>query len=87
MAPGIFNLPEAKYNMSVEARPIRITSIPLDVAPAENASANSGEDGRISSPITIVPGSRSNSRKRANASPTAKAKSGVISFSTRPRMS
>ena len=59
MAPGIFNLPAAKYNISVEASPIRITSSPREVTPAENASANCGEEGRISSPTTTVPGSRS----------------------------
>ena len=26
--PGKFNFPDAKYNMSVEAKPIRITSMP-----------------------------------------------------------
>ena len=59
IAPGIFNLPAAKYNMSVDASPIRITSIPCEVAPSENASASFGDDGRISSPIIIVEGSRS----------------------------
>ena len=73
--------------MSVDANPMRMTSIPKDVAPAENASANSGEDGRISSPITIVPGSRSICRKRAKATPVANAKSTSISTSTSPRIS
>ena len=87
IAPGIPSLPEAKYNISVEAKPIRMTSMPCDVTPAEKASANSGEDGRISSPITMVPGSRSICKKRANATPVAKAKSASISTSTKPRMS
>ncbi|CAB5055266.1 unannotated protein [freshwater metagenome] len=64
--------------MSVEAKPILITSMPFDVAPAENASASSGEEGLMSSPITIVPGSRSISKNRAKANPTLNAKSGVI---------
>ena len=59
MAPGNPNLPDAKYNMSVDASPMRITSIPWEVAPSENASANCGEDGRMSSPMTTVPGSLS----------------------------
>ena len=50
-------------------------------------SANNGEDGRISWATIRVPGSRSVSRKRANAKPVWKAKSGVISVSTKPRMS
>ena len=73
--------------MSVEARPIRITSRPCEVTPAENASAKTGEDGRISSPITTVPGSRSCCRNLAKATPVAKQKSAVISTSTKPRMS
>ena len=73
--------------MSVDAKPIRITSVPLLVTPAENASANSGDEGRISSPIITVLGSRSSSRNLANAKPTAKAKSGESSSSTKPRMS
>ncbi|CAB4810921.1 unannotated protein [freshwater metagenome] len=87
IAPGIFNFPAAKYNISVDARPIRITSKPREVTPAENASANCGEDGRISWPITIVPGSRSCIMNRANAAPVAKVKSGVNSDPTNPRMS
>lgn len=73
--------------MSVEANPIRITFKPCEVTPAENASANTGEEGRISSPMTTVPGSRSCCKKRANATPVAKVKSAVISTSTSPRMS
>ena len=87
MAPGRLSFPEAKYNISVDAKPIRMTSSPCDVTPAENAVAKVGDDGRISSPITTVPGSRSCSRKRATATPVANAKSGVSSLSTRPRMS
>ena len=64
-----------------------MTSRPCEVTPAANAVASVGDDGRISSPITTVPGSRSNSRNRATATPVAKAKSGVSSLSTRPRMS
>ena len=71
----------------MDANPIRITFNPCDVTPAEKASANTGEEGRISSPITTVPGSRSCCRKRANATPVAKQKSAVISTSTKPRMS
>ena len=59
IAPGKFSFPAAKYNISVDASPMRITSIPCEVTPAENASANTGDDGRISSPITTVAGSRS----------------------------
>ena len=66
---------------------MRITSIPKEVTPAENASASGIEDGRISSPMTTVPGSRCCCRKRAKATPVAKVKSGFISSSTRPRMS
>ena len=58
-----------------------------EVAPAEKASAKSGEDGRMSSPITIVPGSLSNCRNRAKATPVANAKSTSISTSTKPRIS
>ena len=65
MAPGMLSFPAAKYNISVDARPIRITSMPCDVAPSENASASGEEVGRISSPIIIVEGSRSSCRKRA----------------------
>ena len=57
------------------------------MTPAENASARTGDDGRISSPITTDPGSRSCCKNRANATPVAKVKSGVISESTKPRMS
>jgi hypothetical protein len=64
-----------------------ITSNPRDVTPAEKASASCGEDGRISWPITIVPGSRSCIMKRAKAAPVAKVKSGVNSDPTKPRMS
>ena len=64
-----------------------MTSNPCDVTPAAKAVASVGEDGRISSPITTVPGSRDCSRKRATAIPVAKAKSGVSSLSTRPRIS
>lgn len=71
----------------MDAKPIRITFRPCDVTPAENASANIGDDGRISSPITTVPGSRSCCKKRAKATPVANAKSAVISTSTSPRMS
>ena len=85
--PGKFNFPEAKYNISVDASPILITSIPWLVAPSENASAKSGEEGRISSPTTIVPGSRSYSKNFANAVPSEKEKSGVISSFTKPLMS
>ena len=73
--------------MSVEAKPILITSIPWLFAPSVNALASIGDEGRISSPTTIVAGSRSNSKNLANATPTANAKSGVISSSTKPRMS
>ena len=73
--------------MSVDARPIRITSRPVDVTPAEKASAKAGDDGRISWAITTVAGSRSCCKKRAKAKPVAKVKSGVISESTRPRIS
>ena len=73
--------------MSVEAKPMRITFVPLLVTPAENASASSGEEGRISSPMITVLGSRSISRNLAKAKPTANAKSGESSSSTRPRMS
>jgi len=65
--------------MSVDAKPIRMTFKPWEVTPAENASANIGDEGRISSPITTVPGSRSCCKKRAKATPVAKVKSGVIS--------
>ena len=51
--------------MSVDAKPMRITSIPCDVAPSENASAKFVDDGRISSPIIIVDGSRSSCRNLA----------------------
>ena len=85
--PGKFNFPDAKYNISVEASPILITSIPWLFAPLVKASANSGEDSRISSPTTIVAGSRSYSRNLAKATPSAKEKSGVISFLTKPLMS
>ena len=87
IAPGSPSFPEAKYNISVDAKPIRITSIPCEVTPAENASARIGEEGRMSSPITMVPGSRSICKKRANATPVAKVKSASISTSTKPRMS
>jgi hypothetical protein len=60
---------------------------PCEVTPAEKASAKIGEEGRISSPITTVPGSRSCCKKRAKATPVAKVKSAVISSSTNPRMS
>ncbi|CAB4916181.1 unannotated protein [freshwater metagenome] len=73
--------------MSVDASPILITSSPVEVTPAENASASAGDEGRISWPIITVAGSRSCCKKRANASPVANVKSGVISVSTRPRMS
>ena len=87
IAPGRFSFPAAKYNISVEASPIRMTSRPCEVTPAENAVASVGEDGRISSPMTTVPGSRLISKKRAKATPVANAKSGVSSSSTNPRMS
>ena len=87
IAPGNPNFPDAKYSMSVEANPIRMTSIPNEVAPAENASANNGDEGRMSSPITIVPGSLSICRNRAKATPVANAKSASISTSTKPRIS
>ena len=61
--------------MSVDAKPMRITFVPLLVTPAENASASSGDEGRISSPMITVLGSRSISRNLAKAKPTAKAKS------------
>ena len=64
-----------------------MTSMPLEVTPAEKASARSGEDGRMSSPITTVAGSRSICKKRAKATPVSKAKSESISVSTRPRIS
>ena len=73
--------------MSVDAKPIRITSKPCEVTPAEKASANTGDEGRISSPITTVPGSRSCCRNLAKATPVANVKSAVISTSTNPRMS
>jgi hypothetical protein len=73
--------------MSVDANPIRITLRPCEVTPAENASAKMGDDGRISSPITTVPGSRSCCKNLAKATPVAKQKSAVISTSTKPRMS
>ena len=72
---------------SVEANPIRITSKPCEVTPEEKASAKSGDDGRISSPITTVPGSRCNSRNFAKATPVEKANCLVNSLPTRPRMS
>ena len=87
IAPGSPSLPEAKYNISVEANPMRMTSIPKEVTPAEKASASGIEDGRISSPMTTVPGSRCCWRNRAKATPVANVKSGVISISTSPRMS
>jgi hypothetical protein len=87
IAPGNPSLPEAKYIKSVEAKPIRITSMPCEVTPAEKASANSGDEGRMSSPITTVAGSRSICKKRANATPVSNAKSEFNSLSTSPRMS
>ena len=65
--------------MSVEAKPIRRVSKPCDITPALNASASSGDEGRISSPITTVAGSRSSLRKREYATPVANAKSAVSS--------
>ena len=63
-------------------------AIGLHVSPrTANASASGIEVGRISSPMTTVPGSRSCCRKRANATPVANVKSAVISTSTNPRMS
>ncbi|CAB4816847.1 unannotated protein [freshwater metagenome] len=87
IAPGRLSFPDAKYNISVDANPIRVTSKPCDVTPAENASAKIGDEGRISSPITTEPGSRSCCKNRANATPVEKVKSGVISLSTNPRIS
>ena len=46
-----------------------MTSNPCEVIPAEKAVAKIGDDGRISSPITTVPGSRSPLRNRASATP------------------
>ena len=66
---------------------MRITSSPCEVMPSENAVAKSGDEGRISSPTTIVAGSRSRSMNLAKAIPSAKVKSTLISSSTRPRMS
>ncbi len=66
---------------------MRVTSKLCEVTPSANAVARSGEEGRISSPITTVAGSLWISRKRAKATPTAKANSSVTSPSTRPRMS
>ncbi len=66
---------------------MRMTSKPCEVIPSENAVAKSGDDGRISSPTTTVAGSRSRSTNFAKAMPNEKAKSGVISSSTKPRMS
>ena len=66
---------------------MRSTSKPVEVTPAENPSANAGEEGRISCAIITVAGSRSLSKKRAKANPVAKEKSGVISELTSPRMS
>ena len=73
--------------MSVDARPILITSRPCEVTPDENASANSGEEGRISSPITTVAGSLWSSRNFAKATPVEKANCFVSSLPTNPRMS
>ena len=39
IAPGQSSRPEAKYNSSVEARPIRVTSRPWDVTPRAKAPA------------------------------------------------
>ena len=73
--------------MSVEANPIRITSMPWLVAPSEKASASGEDEGRISSPTTIVAGSRSSSKNLAYATPSENEKSGVISSFTKPLMS
>ena len=85
--PGKSNFPEAKYSISVEDNPIRITSIPWLVAPSQKAFANSAEEGLISSPTTIVGGCLSISKNLAKATPTENEKSGVISFLTKPLMS
>jgi hypothetical protein len=85
--PGRFNFPEAKYSISVDAKPILITSIPWLITPSEKASASNGDDGRISSPTTIVAGSRSYSKNLANAIPSENEKSGVTSSLTKPLMS
>src|SRR5690606_7653990 len=78
--------PEAKYNWSVLARPIDTTSTPCATTPSANASANRGDESRMSWPITTdcAPSDRIN---RAKAAPNSRTSSSVSCSPTTPLMS
>ncbi len=59
ITPGLSSEPEAKYIMSVDARPMLATFRPCRLAPRVNASTSSGPDGRMSWAIisSVVSGS------------------------------
>src|SRR5260370_15972109 len=69
--------------MWVEPSPPATTSAPWDAAPCPNASANGGEEVRMSCTVTTADAPVS----RTNAAPTASATPSSISSGTVPRMS
>ena len=88
MAPGTSSAPEAKYSMSVLARPMLTTSRPWAVTPSANAATSSGDEGRMSCPTTTVPVSGDSARsRRAIAAPTSRTSAASICSPTTPRTS
>src|SRR6266536_995038 len=73
--------------MSVEPRPAITTSAPSAFAPAANASASSGEDGRMSYATTMRGTASSRLSTRTNAPPKARATSALSWSGTVPRTS
>ncbi len=71
--------------------PIRITSTPRDAAPSANARESSGEESRMSWPITTWvtggPGTASLLTSSANAVPRARVTAASICSPTSPRTS
>ena len=65
IAPGRPRRPEAKYTMSVVARPSSTMPAPERVTPAQKASDRAGEESRQSRPSTT----RSACTQEANAAP------------------
>ena len=88
IAPGTSSAPEAKYSMSVLARPMFTTSNPYAATPSANAAPRSGDAGRMPgpTPTTAVSGDSARS-SRAIAAPTSRTSAASICSPTTPRTS